>query len=51
MQTAILLVLLAAMLLAWIGRRWIACGTFVVALVTAAYWLRHHMTDALPLQF
>ena len=51
MTSLIFLIYLAAMGLAWHGRRQPAMLVFAVATVAAFAWLKHHMTDPLRLGF
>ena len=51
MSSLIFLLYLAAMAIAWSGRRNAAMLGFAVAVGVSAFWLRHHITDALALGF
>ncbi|WP_421996337.1 DUF5993 family protein [Reyranella sp.] len=51
MTAAIFLVTAIAMMAAVAGLRGIAVGLFMVSLVTAGFWLDHHMVDRLLLSF
>ena len=49
MTALIFLLLTAAMVLAWRGRKVGGVVVFVVAAVLAVLWFNHHATDALQL--
>lgn len=49
MVTLIFLLLVAAMALAWQGRKSGGVALFVVAGVLAVIWFNHHVTDPLQL--
>lgn len=51
MTALIFLAVGVAMVLAVRGRRGLAVGLFLLALVASAFWLGHHMTDPLALDF
>jgi hypothetical protein len=51
MTAFIFLLLAAAMSVAWIGRRQSGLALFAVAAVLALFWFKHHVTDALALDF
>jgi hypothetical protein len=48
-MTALIFLLMGAMIVAVGGRRGIAVGLFGVSFVLAALWLRHHMDSVLNL--
>ena len=49
MQAGIVAVYVIGIALALFGRRWPAIVAFLAGCVLSAYWLNHHMTDALPI--
>ena len=49
MQAGIVAVYVVAILLALFGRRWPAITAFLAGVALSAYWLNHHMTDALAI--
>lgn len=49
MQAGIIAVLVVAIALAMLGRRWPAILVFLTGVGLSAYWLLHHMTDPLAI--